>query len=566
MNPKTSFLRNLSLLLLLAPALASAAPSTPQEQAEFLAGIDLPGSSVLAELQKSPAYKSHQKELQDKWAFCKQARYSAMQAWSDANLRGAQSSRDVLRYLFGGPDFLNAFAFFPEVGTMVLGGLEPVGEVPPPESLKPGSYANSLAALRQALRTSLYCGYFITSEMGGQLHQGAFRGVLPVLYTELALTGNRIQSVEMVKPFGSPGVKITYVRSGHVTPQTLYYFQANLANGAECQRFLTWLGEQGSGPAYLKAASYLLHGSEFSQTRNFLLNTSTIVVEDDSGIPFKYFDPATWKVRVFGAYDSPLPIFSGYAQRDFKAAYSTPANAGPIKFGAGYHVMPGHANILLATRTSPVATVAKALSTPTPKPTAKPASPAPIPAATPAQSVQIVKASPAQPSPEAYQSQSLSALENEELKIRADQSISRAEKMQKLHEVWTLQLIAMGKASKSADQSITKTGSKKSPGSTPKPKATPKSLSEALESPTPRATPTPTPESTVAPTPSATPAVSATPESTPAPLPVATPVDPMPTSTPADSAQPSATQTPQTAPETPVQDSVAPAPAAGTNN
>ena len=566
MKLATSFLRKLTLLLLLAPAITKAAPSTPQEQAEFLAGIDLPGSSVLAELQKAPAYKSHQKELQNKWAFCKQARYNAMQGWSDANLRGAQSSRDVLRYLFGGPDFLNAFAFFPEVGTMVLGGLEPVGEVPPPESLKPGSYANSLAVLREALRTSLYCGYFITSEMGGQLHQGAFRGVLPVLYTELALTGNRIQSVEMVKPFGSPGVKITYVRAGHVTPQTLYYFQANLANGAECQRFLTWLGEQGSGPAYLKAASYLLHGSEFSQTRNFLLNTSTFVVEDDSGIPFKYFDPANWKVRVFGAYDSPLPIFSGYAQRDFKAAYSTPANAGPIKFGAGYHVIPSHANILLATRTSPVAAVAKALSTPTPKPTAKPATPAPIPAATPAQSVQIVTAAPAQPSPEAYQSQSLTALENEELRIRADQSLGREEKLHKLHEIWTLQLIAMGKAPKSADQSIPKTGSKKSPGNTPKPKTTPKSLSEALESPTPKATPTPAPESTVAPTPSATPTPSAAPESTPAPLPVATPVDPMPASAPADSAQPSATQTPQTTPATPVQESVAPAPAAGTTN
>ena len=581
----TSSLRKTTLLFLLAPAIAAAAPSTPQEQAEFLAGIDLPGSSVLAELQKSPAYKSHQKELQDKWAFCKQARYSAMQSWSDANLRNAQSSRDVLRYLFGGPDFLNAFAFFPEVGTMVLGGLEPVGEVPPPESLKPGSYANSLAALRQALRTSLYCGYFITSEMGGQLHQGAFRGVLPVLYTELALTGNRIQSVEMVKPFGSPGVKITYVRQGHITPQTLYYFQANLANGAECQRFLTWLGEQGSGPAYLKAASYLLHGSEFSQTRNFLLNTSTLVVEDDSGIPFKYFDPGTWKVRVFGEYASPLPIFSGYAQRDFKAAYSTPANAGPIKFGAGYHVIPSHANILLATRISPVAAVAKALATPPPKPVATPVS-SPTPAAAPIQTVQIAKAAPTPISHEAYQSQSLTALENEELKIRADQSISREEKMKKLHEVWTLQLIAMGKAPKSADQSVPKASSKKSPGSVVKPKATPKSLSEALESPTPKATPTPEPTATPVPAPApSTPESQSTPvpaqggnnintnaETAPSPsnTPTASPEqkapEAAPASTPSETPQPAAAEMPKASPQA-SSEPAAPAPSAtGTTN
>jgi len=539
MKIKPSFLRNFALLLLLAPVCASADTSTPQEQAEFLAGINLPGSSVLSKLQKSSAYKIHQKELQDKWAFCKLARYSAMQAWSDANLREAQSSRSVLRYLFGGPDFLNAFAFFPEVGTMVLGGLEPVGEVPPPESLKPDSYTNSLSALREGLRTSLYCGYFITSEMGGQLHQGAFRGVLPVLYTELALTGNRIQSVEMVKPFGSPGVKITYVRAAHVTPQTLYYFQANLANGAECQRFLSWLGEQGSGPAYLKAASYLLHGSEFSQTRNFLLNTSTTVVEDDSGIPFRHFDPKIWKVRVFGEYESPLPIFSAYAQRDFREAYSTPANAGPIRFGAGYHVVPAHANILLATLNAPVAVADKGSSTPAPNLVAKPA--------LPVQAVQAAKAAPTPESHESDQRRSLASLENEELKIREDQTISHEEKLQKLHEVWALQLVAMGKASKSADQSSPKTKSKKSSESAPKPKDSPKSLPGAFQAPAPDSTPASNP------VPTAT--------STPAPAFIATPV-PSPASSPAESPLLSPTQTSQP----PSQNTAAPVPAAGATN
>jgi len=437
---------------------ADPSPSTPDEQGDFLAGIPLPGSSVLAPLQESPSYKLHQKELNEKWAHCKKARYDAMQKWGEEHLKKEASSRDVVRYLFGGPDFLNAFAFFPDARVMVLGGLEPVGEVPPPESLKHSSFANSLDVLRQALGTSLYCGYFITKEMKGQLHQGSFHGVLPVLYTELALTGNRIESVEMVSPFGSPGVKITYRRPGHGS-QTLYYFQADLANGSGCQRFLSWLGDLGSGPAYLKAASYLLHSDSFSQTRDFLLNTSTLVVEDDSGIPFRHLNNGNWKVQVFGAYTPPLPLFSSHKQLDFDAAYYTGANGGPITFGAGYHVQPKQANLLLATRTGkiearPVAVAQASVpaqkknSQATVKQTAKlePAS----------QKKTIPQPDTATPAGREDRHKSLAVLEDEERSIRDDQQLSRQERIILLQSIWRKQLAVMGLPPDAAGKSTEK--------------------------------------------------------------------------------------------------------------
>ena len=501
---KKFFPAGVLVVLIFCQAARVAASSTPEEQADFLAGIPLPSGSVLAPLQESSSYKLHQKELNEKWAYCKKARYDAMQKWGEEHLKKEPSSRDVVRYLFGGPDFLNAFAFFPDARVMVLGGLEPIGEVPLPESLDPGSFPNSLEALRQALRTSLYCGYFITKEMGGQLHQGVFKGVLPVLYTHLALTGNRIESVEMVSPFGAPGVKITYQRPGH-SSQTLYYFKADLANGSGCQKFLSWLEGLGNGPAYLKAASYLLHNDSFSQTRAFLLNTSTLVVEDDSGIPFHDFNNGDWKIQVFGDYSSPLALFSGYKQQDFKAAYSTGANSGPITFGAGYHVLPKHANLLMATKggkpaTATVATVATVAAAPVPAPSpaqkktaaatvaATPAptpaqkktaaatvaaAPAPAPAQkkaaaatvavapvpAPAQKKipqaavqQAAKAEPAGQQKTVAQSdadpkerrKNLTALEDEERRIRDDKSLSREENKILLHAIWRKQLAVMG--------------------------------------------------------------------------------------------------------------------------
>jgi hypothetical protein len=232
---------------------------------------------------------------------------------------------------------------------MVLGGLEPVGDLPPPEALDPSALGIALKDLDEALHTSLFAGYFITSEMKPQLAQGSFQGVLPVLFTELALTGNIIDAAQMIRPFGSPGVQIIYHRPGGPS-QTLYYFKADLSNGKECRNFLSWLRDLGPGASYLKAASYLLPLDAFSETRNFLLNTSQLILQDDSGIPYRYFTPGTWRIQLFGVYTDPLPIFKLRREAELEAAYGTTYFKGSLPFGAGYHVNASDANLLLATK------------------------------------------------------------------------------------------------------------------------------------------------------------------------------------------------------------------------
>jgi hypothetical protein len=339
------------LIACAASAIAQNAPgsSTPEEQSRFLAGITLPRQSPLAPLQKSPEYLAHQKTLQEQWSFCRQIRYGAMQRWATEHLARYPATRGILRYLFGGPDFLNAYAFFPDTRVMVLGGLEPVAEVPPPEALSPAALGPALQSLDESLHTSLFAGYFITTEMKPQLAAGAFRGVLPVLYTELALTGNSIDSVSAERPFGSPGVRIIYHRPGG-QPQTLWYFQADLSNGKECRRFLAWLGELGPGASYLKAASYLLPLDSFSETRNFLARTSELILQDDSGLPYRVFEPGRWRLSLYGVYKDPLPIFKLKRDPALTEAYASPLRVGSLPFGAGYHVRADDANLLLAVR------------------------------------------------------------------------------------------------------------------------------------------------------------------------------------------------------------------------
>jgi hypothetical protein len=430
--------------------LLPAAASSPQDQALFLSGLPVSSGSPLAALQETAGYENHREQIAKRWDYCRKARWDAMRVWARRNLTQG-STKGVVRYLFGGPDFLAVHAFFPNAHTLVLGGLEPVGSVTPPETLTPEALAASLGSTRQAISTALFAGYFVTREMNAQLRQGNFWGVLPLLYAQLALTGNKIQSVEMVRPFGSPGVKISY-RKGMRGPQTLYYFQANVANGAECSRFVSWLRSLGEGASYLKAASYLMHGGGFTQVRDFLLQTSPLIVEDDSGIPFRYFDPNRWKLKVFGEYNQ--PIFSGYYQNDFRDAYATKANAGPLPFGAGYQVFSDKANILLATRTGAPAAAPPQKTPPSSAPAPpqlakkeKPQREQPAVATTkppkPASATVQTPSVAAAPSPR----KSLIALEAEELRIRQNPALTREERMRQLRDIWQKQLAVMGKTS-----------------------------------------------------------------------------------------------------------------------
>ena len=52
----------------------------------------------------------------------------------------------------------------------------------------------------------------------------------------------------------------------------------------------------------MKSASYPLHGNRFVAVRNFLLEHSARILQDNSGIPVSYFENDKWHLRAFGRY------------------------------------------------------------------------------------------------------------------------------------------------------------------------------------------------------------------------------------------------------------------------
>jgi hypothetical protein len=68
------------------------------------------------------------------------------------------------------------------------------------------------------------------------------------------------------------------------------------------------------------------------------LNKSKFLVQDDTGIPFKYFNSETWTGELFGTYVLPVKDFSeNLFQNDLLSAYKSEKYKGSLTFSLGYH-------------------------------------------------------------------------------------------------------------------------------------------------------------------------------------------------------------------------------------
>ena len=321
---------------------------TPQDTARLLAGLPV-SDPACAAIMAQPAWQEHATALDGLWTRRTGPQIANVNAWAASELGGAHLSVLPVFYFFSGPDFLYVNSIYSAAGTYVLCGKEPVGTVPSLTTLPPDRLAAGWQNLGKSLETILNYSYFITDDMAEDFKRTEFSGVLPVLFVFLARTGREITAVAPVKEPGLSGVRIDFRGAGGA--QVLYYFSTDLSNGGikSSGAFLSFCRKLGSGNSFLKSASYLLHLDEFSMARDFLLSQSRAIVQDDSGIPVRFFSPNDWIIRVYGNYVGPIDLFKKYQQPDLASRYSV-SNPKPINFGMGYRFKPEESAILVAFR------------------------------------------------------------------------------------------------------------------------------------------------------------------------------------------------------------------------
>lgn len=354
----------LAAMLLAATASAHAqttTAATADDNARVIAGMAPSAGSPLEPLTRETAWQSHAKYFDKAWTGLEQRQLAKIKVWSAKNVT---ARKPVLFYMFSGPDFLYADAFFQGASTYVLSGLEPVGKVPDLAALPPRALGAELRGLQQSLNSVLSFSFFITKKMKTELRDGRLTGTLPILYTFLARSGKTVKETVLVtlNPDGtvtpaagetpkgaSPGVKITFSSAGGAD-QTLYYFNTDLSDhGLKTSGFLAFCKGLGEGDSFVKSASYLLHSDNFSMARSFIVENTATLVQDDSGVPLRFLDEKDWRISPFGRYLNPISIFPRKTyQPQMRDLFAKRAQ--PLDFGVGYRWRPKESNLMLAVR------------------------------------------------------------------------------------------------------------------------------------------------------------------------------------------------------------------------
>jgi len=333
--------------------------------ARFIAGMPVSDTSSLKPLTEKSDWKTYAADMETNWANFQKNKLEVMKPWIEKELGNINKSTEIVFYPFSGPDFAYMYSFLPTANTYYMVALEPVGIIP--EMSKIGNSMNSFfGALNSAIRDNLKLSFFITKSMKVQMNNEQIQGTIPVLLFYMARMNMHIQDIKPVtiskdgkqivdesnalvsnKKFTN-GVEISFIRPGENTISKLYYYSVSIRNDGfesmpQAETYLKSLPINMT--TIVKSSSYCMHEDKYNRIREIVLSHSKHLIQDDSGVPFRFFNKPDWNFGYYGIYTRPIAAFSHFYQEDLKKSW--PSNAQKLSFRFGYNE---ESNIFVATR------------------------------------------------------------------------------------------------------------------------------------------------------------------------------------------------------------------------
>jgi len=335
--------------------------------ARYLGGLKLNEKSELTEATKSPAWLTYCKYSDSSWIKLERKRLKLMGEWSQKEIPDLYKDVKTLFYPFSGPDFVHVNALFPNAQKYILFGLEPIGTIPDFSKMKKEVLGPYFAYINKSLDDIISLSFFKTIDMSSDLNNAKVNGTLPLILLFMARTGHEIVDIKPVKIDTSGtfsyipafkgykgessynyGAEVKFKDANDSTHyKTLYYFSANIIDKGvtDNKNLRLFLEKLDTGlVTFVKSASYLMHNTYFSAIRNAVLNKSKAILQDDSGISYKYYDKKIWNIGLYGKYTGPIDMFANRFEKDLKAAFDT-EKPKPFSFKYGYGT---NSNMLLA--------------------------------------------------------------------------------------------------------------------------------------------------------------------------------------------------------------------------
>lgn len=342
------------------------------DTARFLAGLPGNPGSPFISLENDDVWKEHRDLVDAAWHKADGDLLQGLREFQAQELKSAPMTAGPVFYPFSGPDALMATEYFPQSPVYVFAALEPAGTLPTRDDIENKDLGPYLEAMRTTMASELGRSFFITRQMDQQFRGQVTDGLLLPILQLLVRTNHTILGFRYVRldeqgkiidrtldyhattRYGNKGVQVEFRTDADQSLHQLYYFSVNLSDSrlAENKPFQIYTQSLKGATTMFKSTSYMLHRREFSLIRNLVLENSAAVLQDDSGIPYRWFGPELWKVQLYGDYDRPYGSFKWMEQVDLRQAYKQPGTK-PLPMHVGYGYKKITSNLLLARRVVP---------------------------------------------------------------------------------------------------------------------------------------------------------------------------------------------------------------------
>jgi hypothetical protein len=356
------------------PAVPTWSDAVPHQRdiddtARFLAGMPGNPGSPFASLESYKTWQEHRQFMDAAWGRADEKLIRGLREFQHSELSAEPFEQNVLFYPFSGPDALTATLCFPRSPTYELVALEPAGSLPTLAELQKRNLGEYLSGIRTTVASELGKSFFVTREMDRQFRGQITDGLLVPVSLLLVRTGHTLlgykyvrlnEQGEIVDRPGNAHVDAKYANKGFVIElQTdadksihrLNYLSLNLDNNhlKGNAGFLAYVKAMPVHTTLLKATSYMTHHDEFSTIRGLVIDYSAAVFQDDSGVPYHFFEPGRWTVQLYGEYTKPYGSFAWLEQPDLRKAYLA-GGVKPLSLRLGYGFGKVTSNLLLAKR------------------------------------------------------------------------------------------------------------------------------------------------------------------------------------------------------------------------
>ncbi len=336
----------------------------------FLAGMPVSADSSFLPLTLGKSYKTHVKRMNGFWEIVENETVNRMVPWQKKNINDKNSISPVF-YPLSGADFINPYILFPHSNLYIMAALEEPGVIPVFIGMKRRQINNGLLSLQRAVYLYGKNNYFQSKVMIRELKRYTIKGTTPLILIFMARLGLKPVNVESI--FIDEEGHIKRRKSGEekiknqgriigsliqfMTPQnrelkTLYYFRVKLEKNtvdpeSPPGKFFSKLENINT---VIKAGCYIFHLKQFKDVQDYIITRSKIIIQDDSGIPYRSFDRSLWNLKHFGVYIPNYPISDTrvYRQNDLVAIYRKVKNPLPFNFGYGSLLGKNKSNLLLA--------------------------------------------------------------------------------------------------------------------------------------------------------------------------------------------------------------------------